>query len=151
MRRPAAVAHLVAAWRLTSQRNGTLYAAAITYFSFLALFPLLLLVVAVTGFVLHAHPAAQASLLDHISAQAPGSLGSTLRSAVRTAINARAGVGAIGLAGVLLTGLGWVANLRAATMAMWASRRRSRSFSAPRSPTWVCWPCSGSPAWCRWD
>ena len=56
-RRPS-VRHVVLAWQRMQQNNGGQYAAAITYFSFLALFPLLLLAVAVTGFVLHAHPAA---------------------------------------------------------------------------------------------
>ena len=117
-RRPS-VRHAANAWTQLSQHNGNLYAAAITYFSFLALFPLLLLVVAITGFVLHAHPAAQQSLLDHVTKSVPGSFGTTLRSAIHTAIKARTGVGIIGLVGVLLTGLGWVGNLRAAIDGVW--------------------------------
>ena len=58
MRRQS-VRHLVAAWKRMSATNGNQYAAAITYFSFLALFPLLLLAVSIAGFVLHSHPAAQ--------------------------------------------------------------------------------------------
>ena len=78
--------HAVAAWKLLSEHNGNQYAAAITYFSFLALFPLLLLAVAVTGFVLHAHPAAQQSLFNHITTNVPGTFGTTLHSSIKTAI-----------------------------------------------------------------
>jgi len=120
--------HIVAAWNLTQRNNGSQYAAAITYFSFLALFPLLLLAVAITGFVLHSHPAAQQSLLDHITANVPGDLGKTLQSSVRTAVQHRTGVGVVGLVGVLFTGLGWIGNLRAAIDGVWGRRPRQRNF-----------------------
>lgn len=123
-----ALRHVLAAWKLLQDNNGGLFAAAITYFSFLALFPLLLLAVAITGFVLHSHPAAQQSLLDHITANVPGDLGNTLRSSVRTAIKARTSVGVVGLAGVLLAGLGWIGNLRAAIDGVWGKRAPSRNF-----------------------
>ena len=117
-RRPS-VAHVAAAWTRLKDRNGNLYAGAITYFSFLALFPLILLAVAITGFVLHAHPAAQADLFDRISENVPGDFGKTLHSSIKTAIDARTSVGVIGLAGVLVVGLGWIGNLRAAIEAIW--------------------------------
>ncbi|MDP9115995.1 MAG: YihY/virulence factor BrkB family protein [Actinomycetota bacterium] len=117
--RHRSLAHVVTAWARLSANNGGQYAAAITYFSFLALFPLILLVVAITGFVLHAHPAAQQSLFNHITDTVPGSFGNTLKSAIQTAITQRAGVGLVGLVGVLLTGLGWIGNLRAAINAVW--------------------------------
>ncbi len=120
--------HTVAAWQRLQDNNGGQYAAAITYFSFLALFPLLLLAVAVTGFVLHSHPAAQQSLLNHITDNVPGSLGTTLKKSVRTAIEQRTGVGIVGLLGVLLSGLGWIGNLRAAVDAVWGSRPAKRNF-----------------------
>ena len=44
--------HAYQGWTTLKSRNGTQYSAAITYFSFLALFPLLLLAAAITGFVL---------------------------------------------------------------------------------------------------
>jgi membrane protein len=122
------VRHAAAAWARLQNNNGGQYAAAITYFSFLALFPLLLLAVAVTGFVLHSHPAAQQSLLTHITDNVPGSLGTTLRKSVRTAIAQRAGVGVVGLVGLLLSGLGWIGNLRAAVDAVWGTRPAKRNF-----------------------
>ncbi|MEO6885722.1 MAG: YhjD/YihY/BrkB family envelope integrity protein [Jatrophihabitantaceae bacterium] len=126
-RRPS-VGHIVQAWGRMQANNGNQYAAAITYFSFLALFPLLLLGVAITGFVLSAHPVAQQSMFTHITANVPGTLGTTLSTSIKTAIKARTGVGLVGLAGVLLTGLGWIGNLRAAVEAMWGRLAVKRNF-----------------------
>ena len=120
--------HVVAAWNLLTRNNGSQYAAAITYFSFLALFPLLLLAVAITGFILHAHPAAQQSLLDHVTQNVPGDLGRTLRSSIDTAIKARTGVGIVGLVGVALSGLGWIGNLRSAIDAVWGVPQPKQNF-----------------------
>jgi membrane protein len=111
--------HLVAAWGLMQRNNGNQYAAAITFFSFLALFPLVLLAVSITGFVLHSDPQLQRDFFNHITQNVPGPLGSTLKQALQTAIKNRSGVGIIGLVGVLLTGLGWIGNLRAAIDAVW--------------------------------
>jgi membrane protein len=122
--------HVVRAWTTLSARNGSSYAAAITYFSFLALFPLILLAVAITGFVLHAHPAAQQSLFNHITTSVPGSFGTTLHSSITTAIRARAGVGIIGLVGVLIAGLGWIGNLRTAIDGVWGKPPAKRKFLA---------------------
>ena len=126
-RRPA-VRHTVLTWSRMQQTNANQYAAAITYFSFLALFPLLLLAVAVTGFVLHAHPAVQRDLFDAITRNVPGDFGKTLRTSITSAINARTGVGIVGLAGFLLTGLGWIGNLRAAIEAGWQRSTVKQSF-----------------------
>jgi len=126
------VRHVLDAWQLMTANNGAQYAAAITYFSFLALFPLALLAIAVTGFILHAHPAAQQSLLHNITSHVPGELGRTLRSSVDTAIRQRTGVGVVGLVGVVLTGLGWIGNLRAAIDAVWGGRPAPGNFFAVR-------------------
>jgi membrane protein len=130
--RSAVLRHVVGAWNLLRENNGGQYAAAITYYSFLALFPLLLLAVAVTGFILHAHPAAQQSLLNHVTANVPGDLGRTIKSSIDTAIKQRTGVGIIGLVGVLVTGLGWIGNLRAAIDAVWGVRPQQTNFFMAR-------------------
>lgn len=111
--------HLVSAWALLKRNNGGQYAAAITYFSFLALFPLLLLAVSITGFILHSHPTAEQDFYNHITDDIPGDLGRTLKASLQAAINSRAGLGVLGLVGVLLTGLGWIGNLRTAIDAVW--------------------------------
>ncbi len=120
--------HVVSAWDLLKRHNGNQYAAAITYFSFLALFPLLLLAVSITGFVLHSHPAAEQDFFANLTAKVPGDFGRTLESSLRAAIDSRTGVGVVGLLGVLLTGLGWVGNLRTAIDAVWGRTSASVSF-----------------------
>jgi membrane protein len=109
----------LASWERLRVTNGNLYAAAITYFTLLALFPLLLLAASIAGFVLHANPDTLQTLFDKLSRQAPGQVGSTLHDSIEAAINARASLGVIGLVGVLLTGLGWIGNLRTAMDAVW--------------------------------
>jgi membrane protein len=111
--------HTVIAWSRYKQSNGNYFAAAITYFSFLALFPLVLLAVSVLGFVLQHNPDLLRKLLDNVTSNVPGAFGDTLKSSINAAIDSRAGVGVLALAGVLLIGLGWVSNLRAAINAMW--------------------------------
>jgi membrane protein len=130
--RHAWLRHVVDAWQLMQRNHGNQYAAAITYFSFLALFPLVLLAVSITGFVFAAHPATQASFFNHLTKQLPGSFGDTLRKSIQTAIDNRSSIGVIGLAGVLLTGLGWIANLREAIDAVWGRAQAKMNFLKAR-------------------
>jgi membrane protein len=121
--------HVVRAWNRYKGNSGDYLAGAITYFSFLALFPVILLGVSIAAFVLKAHPDALQTLLDNVEKNAPGGLGSTIKTAIDTAIKARAGVGLIGLVGTLLAGLGWVANLRLATALVWGTGKFQRPFA----------------------
>jgi membrane protein len=126
-RRPS-VRHTVDAWGLLQRNNGSQFAAAITFFSFLALFPLVLLAVSITGFVLHSDQHLQQQFFDHITQNVPGPLGKTLKQALQTAIKNRSGVGIVGLVGVLLTGLGWIGNLRSAIDAVWGRTAPQLNF-----------------------
>jgi len=127
------VAHLVTAYQHYKANHGDHLAAAITYFSFLALFPLVLLGVSITGFVLASQPHLQKELFDQISTSLPGSFGATVGDVIQGAIDKRAGVGVLGLAGVALTGLGWIANLRGAIDTVWGIPARNRSFVAAKA------------------
>jgi membrane protein len=122
------LAHTLRAWAQLKKTNGTQYSAAITYFSFLALFPLILLAVSITGFVLASDKHLQTELFDNITKQVPGTFGTTLKDSINSAISARGSVGIIGLAGVLLTGLGWIGNLRMAIDAVWGRTAPKRNF-----------------------
>jgi membrane protein len=124
--------HAVIAGGRYKQSNGNYFAAAITYFSFLALFPLVLLAVSVLGFVLQHNPDLLRKLLDNVSSNVPGAFGDTLKSSINAAIDSRAGVGVLALAGVLLIGLGWVSNLQAAINAMWGVEGPKRNFLKSR-------------------
>ncbi len=120
--------HVVAAWVRFRDNHGNHYAAAITYFSFLAIFPLALLAVAVLGFVLRYNHELMNSLLDKITENAAGAFGDTLQSSINAAVRARTSVGILGLVGLLLTGLGWIGNLRAAINAMWGVEPPRKNF-----------------------
>jgi membrane protein len=120
--------HVLAAWKRMQDHNGNQYAAAITFFSFLALFPLLLLAVSVTAFVLHSDPSTQQAFFAHLTDNVPGPLGRTLEKSLRVAIDSRTSIGIVGLAGVLITGLGWIGNLRDAIDAVWGRTPEKLNF-----------------------
>ncbi len=119
-------------WTRLGDTNGNLYAGAITYFSFLALFPLVLLAVSILGFVLAGHPDTLQTFFDKITTNVPGAVGKTLRDSIKSAIDSRTSIGVIGLVGVLLTGLGWIANLRRAIDAIWKRPPAQRNFLKER-------------------
>jgi membrane protein len=114
--------HTVRGYGHYKDENGDHLAAAITYFSFLALFPLILLGVSVTAFVLASSPHLQAELLTNVAKQVPGDFGKTLQTGITTAIHQRAAVGLVGLVGVALSGLGWIDNLRTAIDTIWGRK-----------------------------
>ena len=120
--------HLVRAWQRYKKNNGDYFAAAITYFSFLALFPTILLGVSITGYVLQHDQSLQTQLYTKIEHGLPGGFGTTVKQAVSNAISARAGVGVVGLLGLAYTGLGWIANLRAAIIAVWGQTPAKIAF-----------------------
>jgi membrane protein len=120
--------HLVRAYQRYKSTNGDHLAAAITYFSFLALFPLILLGVSVTGFVLANNDSLQQDLQDLIRANVPGDLGSQLSDSVSSIIANRGAIGLVGLAGVALAGLGWIGNLRTALQVVWGCEQVEEKF-----------------------
>ncbi len=89
--------HLVRAYDAFNERYGNHYAAAITYFSVLSLFPLVMIAFAIMGFVLAGNPVALENLKETITDAAPAGLGKTLNDVVDQAIESRSTVGVIGL------------------------------------------------------
>jgi membrane protein len=120
--------HLIRAYKQYKDRNGDHVAAAITYFSFLALFPLVLLGASVAGFVLASNAELQKRLQKVIADNVPGSLGDTMSKAVESVIANRSSIGVIALLGVAYAGLGWVANLRSGVQIVWAGEVQKESF-----------------------
>lgn len=104
--RPASVLTnlLAVQGRFGADRGGYL-AAAITYYGFLSLFPLLLLAGAVVGFVLAADPGAQDVWVRRLSGALPG-LEDLVGRNLQALVEGRAAAGALGLAGLLWSGLG---------------------------------------------
>lgn len=123
---------VVAAQRYQGQK-GDYYAAGMTYFSVLALFPLLMIAFAIAGFVLVNQPGWLDEIQSQVAENVPGSFGETISSLIDTAIESRASVGVIGLLGALYAGLGWIANLREALTAMWESKHEQGGFLATKA------------------
>lgn len=120
--------HLFRANEAFTERYGNHYAAAITYFSVLSLFPLLMVGFAVAGFLLQGNEAALQELRDGIVSSTPEGLGEFLATIVDAALGSRAGVGVLGLLLALYSGLGWMTNLRDALTAQWGQEKKKLPF-----------------------
>ena len=99
--------------------GGNQLAAGITYFSVLALFPLLMLVFAGLGFFLNARPELMHDIQDQITQSLDGDLGSMVNQLIDQAIQQRGAVAGIGLLTTLWSGLNWMNHLRVGVSAMW--------------------------------
>ncbi len=111
--------HLVRAGARYTERHGDHYAAAVTYFSVLSLFPLLLVGFAIAGYVLFFQPDLLVRLQEAIAENVPQGLDTLIDPIVQSAIDQRNTVGIIGLLGALYTGIGWMSNLREALSEQW--------------------------------
>lgn len=90
--------------RFGEDRAGFL-AAAMSYYAFLALFPLLLLAMSIIGFALANDPSAQQDWARRLSESVPG-LEPLIGDNLRALVSGRGVTGALGLAGLLWSGLG---------------------------------------------
>jgi membrane protein len=120
--RPA-IAHLIRANKRFGERLGNQFGAAITYFSVLAMVPILMFAFSVTGFVL---VVAAPHLMDDLMALIDSALGGldqstsdSIRSVIENALNNYAAIGIIGLVSAIYSGAGWMGNLKDAVRAQW--------------------------------
>jgi YihY family inner membrane protein len=104
--------------------QGPYLTVLITYYGFLSLFPLLLLLVTVLGFVLQGDPALQAKLVTSTLAELPA-IGSQLRENVHSLKGSGAGL-AVGVAGTLYGCLGAAGAMQNAFNRAWAVPRNER-------------------------
>ena len=111
--------HLVRAGERYTETHGNHYAAAITYFSVLALVPLLMVAFASVALVLASNPALLAQLKAEIGKALPAGLAQTLSPVIDQAITSATTVGVIGLLFALVAGLGWMTNFRDALSVQW--------------------------------
>jgi membrane protein len=109
----------VQAYRHYTDRNGSMLAAAVTYFAFLSLFPLLALSFATVGFVAHYVPDAQHVMDAVLRGLLPGMVGDEPNQISLTAIQDAAGTAAgIGLFAMLYAGVNWISEMRDALAAV---------------------------------
>lgn len=113
-----AVAHVIRAVARFNDRMGSQFGAAITYFSFLSLIPILMVSFAGVGFFLASNPDILTNLINKIADSiSDRTLAETLKTTVKTAIAQRTTVGITGLLIALYSGLNWMGNLREAIRA----------------------------------
>ena len=97
---------------------GNQFGAAITYFSFLSMIPILMVSFAAAGFILAWHPTLLQDIFDKILMNVSDpTLAGTLKSTINTAVQQRTTVGLVGLLIALYSGINWMGNLREAIRA----------------------------------
>ena len=111
--------HAVRAQQRYDSANGDFCAAAVTYYSIFALFPLLMVGFAVVGFMLASRPAVLAEIDNRVKATITGDFAQQLLSLIDAAIESRTSVGLIGLGTALWAGLTWMSHLRGALSQIW--------------------------------
>jgi membrane protein len=121
-RRRPGIDHLIRAFDAYTERYGDHFAASVTYFSVLSLFPLLLIGFAIVGFVLAGQPDTLNDLRASITDSAPEGLRDLLNQLVDGVVTERGKVGVIGLIAAAYTGFGWMSNLRDALTAQWGQK-----------------------------
>jgi len=109
-------------------------AALIAYYGFVSLFPLLLVLVTVLGFVLEGNPKTQASVLHSTLGQFP-IIGDQLQRNIHS-LKGSPGALAIGVAGLLFGGLGIVGATQNAFQQVWHIPRKHR-------PSFLAWRLRG--------
>lgn len=120
--------HLLRAADAFGQRYGNHYAAAVTFFSVLALFPLLMIAVSAVAFMLAGDAGALAQLRQSIASAVPASLAPVVDQLISAAIKSKGTVGVLGLIVALYSGVGWIANLRDALTAQWGHPKQQLPY-----------------------
>lgn len=104
--------------------QGTYLAAQITYYGFVAVFPLLLLLATILGYALHGNPHLQRRVLDSALAQFPV-IGDQITANIRSFHGSTAGL-VIGMLGCVYGGLGIVQAAQNTLNKVWGVPRDSR-------------------------
>lgn len=124
--------HAVHAGGRYNRTQGDVLASSVTYYAFLALFPVVLLLASIAGFVLAGSPLLQVQLLDAIREAVPGSTGAELANAATEAIDSRGTTGIVGILGFLFVGLGAMDKLRVGMDVVWRGHPDPPDFLGDR-------------------
>jgi membrane protein len=111
--------HVARAGGRYQRTQGDLMAAGVTYFAFLGLFPMLLLIVSVIGLVLAGDQLLQRELFATIRETFPGTIGRELVRQVDGTIDGAGFIGVLALAGFLYAGLRTMDKLRVGMERIW--------------------------------
>jgi len=115
--------HLVRAYERFDERNGSFFAAGLTYYTIFALVPLLMVTFSAIGFLLIRQPKWRNMIYEHIISSASGHVSQQIIDVMNRAIDSRTSVGVIGLATAAWAGMGWISHLRLALTEMWWEHR----------------------------
>ncbi|EFV12009.2 YhjD/YihY/BrkB family envelope integrity protein [Segniliparus rugosus] len=113
------LAHLMRAVERYQDRKADFFAAGVTYYSVLSLFPVIMVGFAILGQVLIQNPELLEHIKERITSMAQGGLAKQLNQLIDSAIASRTTVGTVGLALGLWSGLGWMAALRESLTQLW--------------------------------
>lgn len=105
-----------------SEINGTFAASAITISVFIAIFPLLLVAIAVIGYLASGDEDLPGRLIDNLGLT--GSAAETMQSAIQTASESKRTASVIGLAGLAWSGSGVAVALQQGVRAPWQERSK---------------------------
>lgn len=108
------------------ERDGDHYAAAVTFFSLLALVPLIMVAVSVAGFVLAGDRLLAAELDRVIDGSLPPEVAGQVTDIVHTVVGERGRIGLLALAVAAYSGWSWISNVRDAVTAMLGQERTPR-------------------------
>lgn len=113
-----AVAHLLRTLARYGNRLGNQFAGAVTYFSVLAMLPVIMFLFATTGFVVtNLRPELLPQVLDLVKSNVGGS--PEIAGAIEEALTNWASLGIVSVLGAAYTGAGWIGNLKSAVRAQW--------------------------------
>ncbi|RAV34790.1 YhjD/YihY/BrkB family envelope integrity protein [Corynebacterium heidelbergense] len=102
-----------------SKAGGNQFAAGITYFSVLSLFPLLMLSFAILALVLANNQDLLNRVLERAAQTGEGQMGDILKTIIKQAVDQAGSVFSIGLLLALWSGLTWMSHLRMGASSMW--------------------------------
>lgn len=111
--------HLMRMQERYGQEGGNHFAAGVTYFSVLSMFPILMVAFASVALVLRGNEDLLTTLENSIAENLSGQMGETINRVIQGAIDQAGGVFTIGFVTALWSGLAWMGNLRAALTALW--------------------------------
>src|SRR5699024_6998910 len=111
--------HIMRMQERYTEQGGNHFAAGVTYFSVLSVFPVLMLAFAILGLVLRGNEDLLTQLQDQITEAVEGDLGNTVNDILESAISQAGGVFTIGFVTALWSGLSWMGNLRMGVTALW--------------------------------
>ncbi|MFB9904649.1 YhjD/YihY/BrkB family envelope integrity protein [Allokutzneria oryzae] len=120
--------HLVRSGGRYVDNYGDHYAAAITYFSILALVPILMVAFSIAGVVLEGNAELLNALKNEIAALVPGGASESVDHILTTVLAGRQTIGYIGFVVALYSGYSWMVSLRDALTAQWGTGRPELPF-----------------------